>query len=171
MRIPRQSLGDFTTAFFPPNGDTCGFWTNLFQGASCISASQPGAVLPAPALAASGAPGVTLSSAPIAGQDSVYAGVDSNGNPVYINTLTASQMQALNVQQVASSTSSALAAAQADADAANQPPPPDCTTFFNSYFNSQCPDSLPNMNIGALVLIGVLGFGGFVILLNKLAKA
>jgi len=167
MRIHRASLGDFTAAFEPTAAQSaaCGFWERLFQGTACQSAGSPGATLPAPSLPNSGAPGTIISSTPIAGMDSSYSGQDANGNPIYVNTPTSDQQQAANVAAMTSEAATALAAAQA---AAGNPQAPDCTTFFNMYFNSACPSVLPS---GATVVLVLAGAVGFVWILNKLADA
>lgn len=160
MRIAMGALGDFTAAFEPTEAQSTacsgftGFFDRLFQGAACQGAGSPGATLPAQSLPNDGAPTTTISSAPIAGMVSSYAGVDANGNPIYVNTPSADQQQASNVAAITAAASSALAAADANSNSTA----PDCTTFFNEYFNPACPSVLPSLT-SLLIFVGV-AFGG-----------
>ena len=171
MRVPLRSvnLGDFTAAFEPTaaQSSACGFFTRLFQGSACQSAGSPGATLPAPTLPNGGTPSATFGSSPTAPTDytAVYAGTDANGNPVYQYTLDPDAQQSANVQAITAEAAAALAAANAAA-----PPPgaPDCTNFFNEYFNPACPSVLPWTSIaifaavvaGGLLLLPYLAEGG-----------
>jgi hypothetical protein len=96
-------------------------------------------------------PGITTFAASPTDPGATYAGLDANGNPVYVIAQTAAQNAAANA--------AALSNFFANYAAAN--PATDCTTFLNSSFNPTCGGSLMNLAlvVGGTIL-ALMFFGG-----------
>ena len=81
----------------------------------------------------------------------VYGGTDANGNPIYLLPQSAADNMA-SYDQTVSQFMDQVGAAN---------PPPDCSTFWNSTFNSACPSKPGNsvLLIGGALVLTVLVVG------------
>lgn len=100
----------------------CNWLQKLFDASGCASAASPVPPLPAPAPPSTS---ITVGGTdPNMQGDSYQAGTDAAGNPIYVNTPSAQQIHAAQVQQITSQVASGYV---------------DCSSIWNQLTNSACP--------------------------------
>lgn len=131
------------------------YWMNDTTEMACFNANpQVQAAVPQPAAPSTPQQYTTDATTPGA----IYAGTDSNGNPVYMVPATPQQTQQQTVQTLTDYY------AQLAANPSNQPT--DCNTFFNSFFNPVCPGSLTSgsPSTSTWLLVGAAAVGALMLL-------
>ena len=124
----------------------CNWLEKLFQPAACASAASPVPPIPQPAPPSTsitvGAPDPKMQG------PSYTSGQTANGQTIYVNTPSADQIQAAQVQQIT------------DQVAANYV---DCSSTWNQLTNSQCPCTICT-NYGSWIILGVGALAGLFLL-------
>lgn len=109
-------------------GSQCNWFENLLMPGTCASA-QSAAPLPSSALTLPPQPVTTISNSCPSGTSlsdgtCMQSGVDQNGNPIFVSVPNAQQQQQINVQAITNQVA--------------QQAPPDCSQWFNNFFNPAC---------------------------------